>query len=335
MKADTCMCCRTKGNDVFDNIDGYDYFECRGCGSIFIDSNVLSSMDHGESIVEYNEEYWEKELGAARERSYGQSLARVSEVLLYARTPVRRFIDIGTGSGYLLDALAFFLPSATDKFHGIEKFPPEKGHSSHPNYHVGTLGEAPGRFQAGTCIEVVEHLTPKMLRQLFIELKEKSEDNAIFLFNTGLSDYVRQEDRGYLDPTIRGHVFSYSLKAVEMLSADLGFTVLPLKGRTWAFLVEYKSSAEKGDDLYYRVWTAPQENRDILCDPQTGSVLYALGVVSAREHTNVDAILRSTSWRVTAPLRALKRGFLLLRHIPPLGRTLLGPAARLINHRFR
>ena len=149
----------------------------------------------------YAEEYWRNELGAARERCFGPAVLRVAETIAYCRVPIRGFIDIGAGTGWLLDALEVLLPEVIDRFHAIELYPPPLPHrTANPNYVVGTLGDMHRTFDAGVCIEVIEHLTPATLRALVAQLAAVSHPGSLYLFNSGQPDFVEREDPGYLDP---------------------------------------------------------------------------------------------------------------------------------------
>jgi hypothetical protein len=257
------------------------------CGSLFLDPNHLAAIDAGGTLVTYDETYWQMELSAAKERSFGSSLARVAEVFLYCRRPIRRFLDIGTGAGFLLDALAMQLPNAQDTFFGVELFPPSE-HSRHANYTEGTIADTAGRFDAGCCIEVVEHLTPAMVSRLLEDLAHASERNALYIFNTGMPEYVKAEDPAYLDPTVRGHIVSYSLLAMRILAKKHGFVVHKISGKTWAYCLEYVGSNlpdhDTNRDITNDIWSACPENVATLSDPAMGSVMYILGRESARAY---------------------------------------------------
>jgi methyltransferase family protein len=247
-----------------------------------IDPRVLAKIDGGgPGPRRYDEAYFETERTSARDRAYGSSLARCAEALLYARIPVRRFLDVGTGHGYLLDALAMHLPSHRDAFAGVELFPPP-GRSTHPNYIEGSVASAPGTYDAGSCIEVIEHLTPAQLARLLGELATRSNPGALYIVNSGQPRYVLDDDPGYLDPDGRGHIFSYSLEAVALLAEPQGFRVLPLRGKTWAFLLEYDRADPSAPED--RIWSALPENVALLSDPDRGTVLRILGLESARAY---------------------------------------------------
>src|SRR5205085_2232417 len=104
----------------------------------FVDPLLITDLDAGRPIRNYDRAHWDAEFDEFRQRSFGPSLSRVAETLLYARLPVRRFLDIGTGPGFLLDALSVYLPTSRDIFWGIERSPPEK-HTSHRNYRIGSV----------------------------------------------------------------------------------------------------------------------------------------------------------------------------------------------------
>lgn len=261
------------------------YFECDVCNFIFADPELLRWVDGGGALRTYDSSYWTSELEPARQRSFGPGLARFAEAVLYARVPIRHFVDIGTGPGYLLDALSIQLPSAMDRIYGVEKFPPPPDmRTRQPNYFVGSLKEMRRKFQAGTCIEVIEHLTPKMLRSLAADLAEVSDPQALYIFNTALTDYVHN-DLSYLDPIERGHITCWSVEAARKIFQPYGFRIFGIKGKTWAFVAEYRSQAAADDDLISRIWTPVEENKKMLHDPHSGSVLYVLGLDTARAYT--------------------------------------------------
>jgi hypothetical protein len=264
-------------------VDEVDYYECLGCDCIFADRSVIEKIDSGVSVQTYQAGYWEEEVASSFERCYGPAIARVAEVLLCARTPVHRFLDIGTGGGYLLDALFAYLPGSKNIFHGIEMFPPPQV-TSHPGFKVGKVGDLDGTFQAGSCIEVLEHLTPHMVRGLAQQLAEKSSPKALYIFNTGLTEYVRNEDRGYLDPYRRGHIVSYSVRSAARLFEPFGFKIIPCPGKTWAFFAEYESDYKEGDNFVARIWSPIPENLRTMTDPTMGSVMAILGRESIRAY---------------------------------------------------
>lgn len=278
-----CPCCEHGSAKAFREVDGYPYFTCTACDTIFIHPKVISEIDEGGSVVVYNEEYWQMELGAARERSREDSLARVAEVFYYARKPIKRFIDIGSGPGFLLDSLSKLLPSASEIFYGVELFPPaEELRTKHPNYCTGELGDLSVRFDAGCCIEVIEHLTPTMLRKLFRQLAERSNPGAIYIFNSAQPEFVREVDPGYIDAKRRGHIISYSLAAIERMAEPADLTVHKIEGKDYAFALEYKSDSEPGENIVDRIWKPCNENRALLADPEMGAVLRILGLEAVR-----------------------------------------------------
>lgn len=279
-----CGCCNENAN-IFKSVYGYNYYKCNSCGTIFIDNEIISKIDKGESLVKYNEFYWNMELESSKQRSYGTSLARMAEVCYYCRIKINKFLDIGSGAGYVLDAIERYLPSKIDMFYAVEKFPPINNHSKSSNYFIGEIEDfANVKFEAGMCIEVIEHLTPNMLKDLLKQLSKVSRDGAFYIFNTGMPDYVINEDIEYLDPNIRGHIISYSIRGIESIARNYGFTVIPIKGKSWAFGLEYNYKSIFKGDTEDRIWKALSENIDILRDNNMGNVLEILGLETARAY---------------------------------------------------
>lgn len=72
MKKVKCLLCSHE-SDIWKNIDGYDYYICSHCKTIFIDPEIVDKIDNdiNFSIRKYNEDYWEEELSSSVERSWG------------------------------------------------------------------------------------------------------------------------------------------------------------------------------------------------------------------------------------------------------------------------
>ncbi|RNI29230.1 class I SAM-dependent methyltransferase [Rufibacter latericius] len=242
-------------------------------------------MDNGTFLINYNSNYWQEELKAAKERSWGTALARTAEVFLYSKLPITKFIDIGSGPGYFLDAISYQLPSSKEIFYAAELFPPADEYcTKSPNYHKGDILDLNFQFDAGCCIEVIEHLTPKMVESLFQSLAMKSKPNSIYIFNTGLVEYIKNEDPGYLDPIVRGHVMGWSLKAIQFLAEPIGFNIIPIPGKTWAFIAEFQPNHNAELPITDRIWSALPENKEILSDKATGNLMYVLGLDTTRAY---------------------------------------------------
>jgi len=119
-------------------VDDVEFYCCTGCGSLFAHPDFLAAVDDG-TAENYRDEYWAKELAAARQRSWGAGIVRVAEILRLARVPVRRFLDVGSGPGFLLDSLTGLLPTTVGMFHGVELFP----HRRPTAVHIPTITLAP------------------------------------------------------------------------------------------------------------------------------------------------------------------------------------------------
>jgi 2-polyprenyl-3-methyl-5-hydroxy-6-metoxy-1,4-benzoquinol methylase len=278
----SCPLCTGRAK-LFKLIEGVEYFDCQGCDFIFAHPDFLAQNDRGGASREYAGDYWRQELKAARDRSWGGSLERFAEAALYCRIPIKRTIDIGTGPGYLLEALQHYLPSSANKFFGVEAFPPadnaRRKLRNPSNYVHGFAGDLPGKFEMGTCIEVLEHLTPTMARSMAAQLREISVPGSLFIFNTSLAGNVRNGGADYLDPFRRGHIAAWSITSAEKVFGPHGFMVHELEGRDWAFVLEYDGIRGAVVD---RIWTSP--NKGMLEDPEVGSVMYLLGIEAARAY---------------------------------------------------
>jgi len=280
-----CPVCNADNIVIFIEVSGYNYYECNNCEVIFISPDILTRIDNGEFLINYSNKYWKEELYAARERSWGTSLARIAELFLYARIPIKKFIDIGSGPGFLLDAINYQLPSSNDIFYANELFPPENHNcTNNINYHPGNFLDLPFDFDAGSCIEVIEHITPAMFKKMMTELATKSKANSIYIFNTGMVDYIKKENIGYLDPVVRGHIVGWSIKALKILLEPLGFRILNIPGKTWAFIIEYRPNHGFIDSISDRIWQPVSENVNILKDKKTGELMYILGLETARAY---------------------------------------------------
>ena len=265
------------------DVSGVAYLRCTSCGSILAEAAFLDRTMAGEGRA-YDESYWETEISAARQRGSGNSLVRLAEVFFYARRPVRRFLDVSCGAGTLLDAAAELLPEIAEMFWGIEPFPPpHQFRSRHPNYRVGYLSDLAGRFDGGTCIEVIEHLPPTVLRRMLAQLAAVSELGALWYFNSAQPSFVLERDPGYLDPHHRGHIASYSVEGLQRPFAEAGFTLHPLPGRDWAVIAEYGyHPAQDANALLTRLWTVLPENRALLESARFGNLLLTAGLEGAR-----------------------------------------------------
>lgn len=289
-----CPVCGSGTSSPYATIDGHAYFTCAACESIHIEPQVIADMDAGIALVgEYAQDYWQREKRSALDRAAGISLCRAGEAILYCRRPVRRFLDIGAGPGFLLQKLHELIDPAAEIFHGVEKFPPPYALAG-PNFHEGGVETLRDRFDAGVCIEVVEHLTPRMLEGMVAGMAAISEPGSFWLFNTGMPEYVRNEDPGYLDPIRRGHIISYSLKAVTGIFARHGFRVGAMPGKSFAFFAEFEPAEAPSFDL--RIYQPLAENVALL---RRNGLLYHAAFETARSYLYYAGYLERTRWAQT------------------------------------
>ena len=276
-----CAVCKANAAQRYRNVDGVGYLRCGACGSLFADPDFLVA-----GTVVYADDYWRNELHAARERCFGPAVLRVAETIAYCRLPIRAFVDIGAGTGWLLDALETLLPEVIDRFHAVEPYPPPPPHrTSNANYVVGTLDSVDRTFDAGVCIEVIEHLPPTILRNLVAQLAAVSRPGSLYLFNSGQPDFVEREDLAYLDPHGRGHIVSYSLAGAASIFGPAGFNVIKLPGRAWAFLAEFgPQHLVDAEALIARLWHPVPENVSMLQSARFGELIRAAGIEAARAY---------------------------------------------------
>ncbi len=297
-----CPICAGGPSRLFRNVDGYDYFWCGACDSIHIHPGVLADLDAGIALVgEYAQEYWEQERVGALERAAGMSLCRLGEAILYCRRPVERFLDLGAGPGLLLQEVQRLIDPEARIFHGVEKYPPPYA-ATCPNFHLGGIETLPGKFDAGVCIEVIEHLTPKMLDQMLHDLAGVCQPGSLWLFNTGMPDYVRNEDPSYLDPVHRGHIISYSLAGVRPYFERNGFTVRELPGRSFGFFAEFQPSE---DPAFESRFCAPLPANLALL--QRHGLLYHAAFETARSYFYYAGYLERTQWALSLDARLRRR----------------------------
>ncbi len=235
----------------------------------------------------YADDYWRNELSAARERCFGPAVLRVAETIAYCRLPIHAFVDIGAGTGWLLDALERSLPEVIDRFHAVEPYPPPLPHrtTNRELRHRHARQRGSRSFDAGVCIEVIEHLTPATLRSLVGQLAAVSRPGSLYLFNSGQPDFVEREDPAYLDPHGRGHIVSYSLAGAASIFGPAGFNVIALPGRAWAFLAEFGPQHPVDTEaLIARLWHPVPENVSMLHSARFGELIRAAGIEAARAY---------------------------------------------------
>jgi hypothetical protein len=254
-----------------------DFQECVNCDYFFFVPPFEKPDEVHKLVSHYSERYWTKELSSARDRAFGISLARASEVFLLSRIPISNFVDIGTGPGYFLDAIDYYLPKSEVKFSGIEKYPPPAEYQTKSTgYRIGWLDLYKANpIDSGICIEVLEHLTSSEVYNLFLDLFQVSAYGALFLFNTALTDYVTKYDPGYLDPLVRGHISVWSITSIKKICEPIGWSVREIPNRNWSFVVEKREKSS--EDLISRIWDPNQKNLQTLRGSLNSDVLFLLG----------------------------------------------------------
>ena len=153
-------------------------------------------------------------------------------------------------------------------------------------------------FEAGICIEVIEHLSPSMLRGLVAQLGRRAAPGGLFLFNSAQPSFVEQHDPDYLDPLGRGHIVSYSIQGATRIFAESGFHVIPMPGRDWAFFAEFSQTPPRlgAEALFERLWSPNPENLALLADAKFGQLMIAMGLESTRVYLEHATAHERTLW---------------------------------------
>lgn len=291
-----CPICQHEARHRRD-VDAVAYFQCAKCESLFAHPDFLAAVD-ADAVGAYRASYWDHELPAARERSFGPGVVRMAETLRMARIPVRLALDLGSGPGFLLDALAELVPSLAERVHGVELFPPPPSQRTQSlNYHVGAVSDLEGPFDAGVCIEVIEHLTPAILADLLRQLAAKSSPGALYFFNSSQPSFVEAVDPGYLDPHGRGHVVAWSVAGARVLFEPAGFNVIALPGRDWAFFAEFGPPRAVGADMLRDwLWRPAPENLALVRKDRFGALFETIGLECARCYLESGAAEERTRW---------------------------------------
>ena len=291
IKLTACPVCAVGLSRHYAIVEGLNFFQCDSCQSVYLDPAILASIDCGKDPRSFDEGFQKRERDKSRLRAAGESLTRAGEAILYARRPVRRFLDVGAGGGELLDELAWLFPEDEDLFHGIEAFPPSR-HSDHRNFKIGSLGSLEGTFDAGVCIEVLGYLTPKNLQSFISDLSRVSEIDSMWLFQTGEPNFEigdkKPEDLG---PLSRGHIVSYSLKGLSPIFERSGFKIQEYPGKSWAFIAEFRPS---GEIPFEERFSHPLEfNKKLL---MKSALLYLASFDSARSSFYSHEYREKTEW---------------------------------------
>jgi hypothetical protein len=144
------------------------------------------------------------------------------------------------------------------------------------------VGDLEGLFDGGVCIEVIEHLTPAILRTMVAQLAARSTPGALYYFNSGQPSFVDSTDPGYLDPKRRGHIVSWSIEGARNIFSPAGFNIIPIPARDWAFFAEFRPPRSVSvDDLVSWLRRPVPENLAWFRRDAFGQLLETIGVESA------------------------------------------------------
>lgn len=196
-----CSVCESEVSMLF-NKDGYDYYECNRCKTVFTPGGInQEGMVGGEHEVGRNE----KENHVRIERF-------IKLVGLYGR-----ILDYGCGHGMLVKDCQKMGLNAE----GYDKFNPE--FSVMPD----------GKFNLCSMIEVIEH-TSHPFQELDI-INEKLLPNGILLVETSFTDVAKEENIPlvsffYISPE-HGHCTIFSHYGLDLIMKNKGYDVLPCINR--------------------------------------------------------------------------------------------------------
>lgn len=145
------------------------------------------------------------------------------------------------------------------------------------------------------CIEVIEHLTPRILGKLADGLAKVSLPGSLWLFNTGMPDYVINEDPAYLDLLHRGHIVSYSLRDAAHVFEPREFRVTALPGKSFAFVAEFRCAAS-APDFEHRIYPPPPHNDALL---RESGLMCQAAFESARAYFYYSEFMVRTEWALS------------------------------------
>jgi SAM-dependent methyltransferase len=211
--------------------DGFDYFRCSSCEFLFHRAETGK-----ETTSFYDNKYWSMERLEALRREREDCFDRALELVYLSTIPVRNILDFGCGLGITVTLLRESLGLNAVGVDPTGEFEPSDF------LHKMNLEELQQRYPAGYfdaiySIEVFEHLEdPKRILTI---LNSLLKPGGKILINTGTQEYIQKYDpeATYIDPSNRGHISIYSLKAFGVLAGFLGLRASFLGDRKYVTLL--------------------------------------------------------------------------------------------------
>ncbi len=263
---------KKSGHPFPDLPDDCPYYECTRCGFCF--STHIDDADHTEV---YDDDYWENQ----DPDWYGRVSETIRLVLLANRLLGKQpdeleVLDFGCGAGTFVETCR---KSLQLKAWGTDINPPKFG----KEFFLPKLDR---KFDIITACEVIEHIpTP---RETLRFIRDHLVPGGVFAFQTAEYDRANGRNWWYVGPD-NGHISLYSRGALDWLFKELGGTDR-LLWRDYPGVQAWQFGSPEGGG----------EHRRRLLD------LEARCATAERE---LAAMRASTSWSLTAPVRALGSRF--------------------------
>jgi len=222
------------------------------------------------SKVSYDEDYWENEYAEAVRRENEDCCLRALELIYLSKIPVKRFLDLGCGLGITVNWLRSQLgidACGIDKFGKFEPTPYLLKEDV-----LTTDKFEKESFDAIMSIEVVEHLPQDLIIPIFQKLRDILKPGGMILINTGTLEFIKEaeDNKGYIDPSVRGHISIFSMKTFERIADILGLIHIPMWSRNWCTLLLKPASGIKAP---ISPWEGIEENFNTL---KTIKLMYPL-----------------------------------------------------------
>ncbi len=256
-----CSLCHS-GAQFYQTVDGYPYYLCPSCNFLFMPDDI--------SKVCYDEDYWEKEYPEAVRRENEDCCMRALELIYLSKIPVKTFLDFGCGLGITVNWLRSQL--AIDAY-GIDKY----GKFDPTRYLLKEDVLTTDKFETESLdaimsIEVVEHLPQDLIIPIFQKLRDIVKPGGMILVNTGTLEFIKESDnnKGYIDPSVRGHISIFSMKTFERIADILGLIHIPMWSRNWCTLL---LKPARGIKATISPWEGVEENFNTL---KTIKLMYPL-----------------------------------------------------------
>ncbi len=248
----SCALCRSDAR-ISEIIDGYPYYLCDACRFLFM-PDYLSKVDYGEA-------YWKNEYEEAVRRENEDCFMRALELIYLSKIPVRKMLDFGCGLGITVNRLRSQFGMDAIGIDKYGKFEPGPYLLKEDILTTNKLKKED--FDAIMSVEVVEHLPQQTILPIFESLKALLKPGGLLLINTGTLEFTEEspENKGYIDPAVRGHISVFSGRTFKKIADMLGLIHIPLWSRTWCTLF---LKPKKGVDPSVRAWAYIEENADVI-----------------------------------------------------------------------